>query len=96
MIRSFDHPALEEGEGVTVEAEEGSVGESRSEEADAMAEQECFFGANAMPNKPVCRVCEATAPPGARITPMAWGEESRGGKEASDITATDAGASARK
>jgi hypothetical protein len=36
------------------------VGESRSEEADAMAEQECFFGANAIPNKPVCRVCEAT------------------------------------
>ena len=84
-LQNFTHllsvmPALEEGEGVTVEAEEGSVGESRSEESDAMAEQECLFGANAMPNKPVCRVCEATAPPGARITPMAWGVERRGGE----------------
>ena len=91
MIRSFDHAALEEGEGVTVEAEEGSVGESRSEESDAMAEQECLFGANAMPNKPVCKVFEATATPGARITSMAWGAERRGGERVIRYYSSSAG-----
>ena len=83
-LQNFTHflsalPSLEEGEGRTVTAEEGSGEDSRNEEADAMAEQECFFGANAMPDKPVCRVCGETTLRGARITPMAWGEESRGG-----------------
>jgi len=49
-------PTLEEGEGVAVTTEKESSGDSQSEEMDAMAEQECFFGTNAMPNKPVCRV----------------------------------------
>ena len=92
MIRSFDHPTLEEGEGVTVEAEEGSLGESRSEESDAMAEQECFFWANAMPNKPVCKVFEATATPGARITSMAGGAERRGGERGIRYYSSSAGA----
>ena len=73
-------PSLEEEEGITVTAEEGSWEDSRNEEADAMAEQECFFGANAMPDKPVCRVCGETTVRWERITPMAWGEESRGGE----------------
>jgi hypothetical protein len=69
---SLVYVSLEEGEGITVTAEEGSGEDSRNEEADAMAEQECFFGADAMPDKPVCRVCGETTVPGARITPMAW------------------------
>jgi hypothetical protein len=83
-MHNFTHflsalPSLEEGEGITVTAEELSGKDSRNEEADAMAEQEGFFGANAMPDKPVCGVCGETTVRGARITPMAWGEESRGG-----------------
>jgi hypothetical protein len=55
-LQNFTHflsalPSLEEGEGITVTAEEGSGEDSRNEEADAMAEQECFCGANAMPEK---------------------------------------------
>jgi hypothetical protein len=72
-------PTLEEGEGVAVTAEKESSGDSRSEEMDAMAEQECFFGTNAMPNKPVCKVRKAKGMLGTSITPMGWGEETRGG-----------------
>ena len=92
-------PTLKEGEGVAVTTENESriiiSGDSRSEEMDAMAEQECFFGTNAMPNKPVCRVCEAKGTLGTASRP--WGGGKRLGEEsgALDTTATSVGALAR-
>ena len=74
-------PVLEEGETITVQADSvrGVASSNSTEEIDSLAEQECFFGANAMPNRPKCGHCKKEGRAGQSLTPMAWGAEGLGG-----------------
>jgi len=79
FTRFLQHrPPLETGEFVNAYA---AAAHPLHHCTDALAQDECFFTTNALPNRVLCPNCQQEGMPGKDIAPMSWGSE--GGAERS-------------